>query len=71
MQFLEGVIVQGFLQVLEPSVTVHSRKQDVDVATQAAESAAKSYKEISGKEIEIKVEGILSDDGCVQFSILT
>jgi len=71
VQFLEGVIVQGFLQVLEPSVTVHSRKQDTDVATQAAENAAKSYKEISGREIEFKVEGILSDDGAGGIKLVT
>jgi V-type H+-transporting ATPase subunit E len=63
IQFLEGVIVQAFLQVLEPSVTIHSRKRDVGVAEQAAESAARTYKEISGRDIDFGVEGTLSDDG--------
>lgn len=63
IQFLEGVIVQGFLQILEPSVTVHSRKRDVDVAKRAAESAARTYKDISGKDIEFDVQGTLDDDG--------
>lgn len=63
IQFLEGVTVQGFLQVLEPSVTVHARKKDVDDVKQAAANAAKAYKEISGRDIEFEVEGSLSDDG--------
>ncbi|KAF8066800.1 ATPase, V1/A1 complex, subunit E [Lyophyllum atratum] len=62
VQFLEGVIVQGFLQVLEPGVTIHVRGRDVDVGKQAAASAEKSYKEISGRDIEYEVEGTLSDD---------
>jgi V-type H+-transporting ATPase subunit E len=63
VQFLEGVIVQAYLQILEPFVTVYSRTKDVDVVKRAAESAAKSYKEISGRDIEFEVEGTLSDEG--------
>ncbi|ESK85475.1 vacuolar atp synthase subunit e [Moniliophthora roreri MCA 2997] len=63
VQFLEGVIVQGFLQILEPSVTVHTRKKDVDLVKQASEAASKSYKDISGRDVEFEVEGNLSDDG--------
>ncbi|KAG5645936.1 hypothetical protein DXG03_004725 [Asterophora parasitica] len=61
-QFLEGVIVQGFLQVLESSVTVHSRAKDEELAKKAAEGAATAYKEISGREVQWAVEGSLSDD---------
>ncbi|KAJ7198741.1 ATPase, V1/A1 complex, subunit E [Mycena pura] len=63
VQFLEGVIVQGFLQVLEPSVTLHCRKRDVAVAKQAAEGAAKTYKDLSGRDVKFAVEGTLGDDG--------
>jgi ATP synthase (E/31 kDa) subunit len=63
IQFLEGVIVQGFLQVLEPIVTIHSRTCDVGVAKQAAESAVRTYKKISGRDIEFDVEGTLGDEG--------
>ncbi|KAK7062559.1 V-ATPase V1 sector subunit E [Paramarasmius palmivorus] len=63
VQFLEGVIVQGFLQILEPSVTVYSRKKDVDLVKQASEAAAKQYKEISGRDVEVEVEGTLNDEG--------
>ncbi|KAF9465858.1 ATPase, V1/A1 complex, subunit E [Collybia nuda] len=63
VQFLEGVIIQAYLQILEPSVTVHSRKQDVDVVSRASESAATLYKEISGRDVEFEVQGTLSDEG--------
>jgi len=63
IQFLEGVIIQGFLSLLEPSATIHSRKSDVAYVEQAAENAAGLYTEISGREIEFTVEGSLSNDG--------
>ncbi|KII85601.1 hypothetical protein PLICRDRAFT_116305 [Plicaturopsis crispa FD-325 SS-3] len=63
VQFLEGIIVQGFLQLLEPSVTVHSRPKDVELVKQASASAAETYKEISGREVTVEVEGSLSDEG--------
>jgi V-type H+-transporting ATPase subunit E len=56
--------VQGYLLLLEPSVTVHARKQDVAVVSQAAAAAAKTYTGISGREIQYDVEGTLTDDGC-------
>ncbi|KAI0826563.1 ATPase V1/A1 complex subunit E [Trametes gibbosa] len=62
MQFLEGVIVQGFLSLLEAEVTVHSRKKDVEVVQRAADGAAKQYNEISGRTIKPSVAGTLSDD---------
>ncbi|GLB41073.1 putative ATP synthase (E/31 kDa) subunit [Lyophyllum shimeji] len=62
VQFLEGVIVQGFLELLEPSVTIHVRNRDLGVGEQAAANAEKAYKEISGRSIKYEVEGILSDD---------
>ncbi|TFK37021.1 ATPase, V1/A1 complex, subunit E [Crucibulum laeve] len=62
VEFLQGEIVQAFLQMLEPSATIHSRKSDVEVVKKAAGEAAKQYKEISGRDIEFDVEGTLSDD---------
>lgn len=67
-QFLEGVIVQGFLQLMEPNVTVISRSQDVDVVTTASESAGRQYSEISGREINFEVDGSLSNNGYVTTS---
>ncbi|KAJ7043323.1 ATPase, V1/A1 complex, subunit E [Mycena alexandri] len=63
VQFLEGVIVQGFLQVMEPSTTIHVRARDVDLAGQAAAGAAETYKELSGREMKFEVEGSLAEDG--------
>jgi len=62
VQFLQGVIVQGFLQLLEPEVTIHTREADVDVAKEAAEAAAKEYKEISGRDIKHDVVASLSNE---------
>ena len=61
-QFLEGVITESFLYILEPSVGIYCRKSDVDIVNQAAANAAKAYKEISGRDIEFAVEGSISDD---------
>ncbi|KIJ39910.1 hypothetical protein M422DRAFT_780918 [Sphaerobolus stellatus SS14] len=61
-QLLEGIIVQSALQMMEPEITVHSRKKDTSLAGRAAEGAKAQYKEISGRDISIKVEGSLSDE---------
>ncbi|KAJ7176607.1 ATPase V1 A1 complex subunit E [Mycena filopes] len=63
VQFLEGVIVQGFLQVMEPSTTVHVRARDVELAGQAAAGAAETYNQLSGRKMQFQVEGSLADDG--------
>ena len=62
VQFLEGVIVQGVLSLLEPEVTVHAREKDVDVVQRAADGAAKQYAEISGRTVKVSVQGSLSND---------
>lgn len=64
-QFLEGIIIQGFLQLMESNVTVLARKKDSEIAKQATEGAAKQYHEISGREVDYEIEATLSDDGCV------
>ncbi|KAL1746778.1 ATPase, V1/A1 complex, subunit E [Schizophyllum fasciatum] len=61
-QYLEGMILQGFLILMEPSVTLHGRKKDHDVVRKAAENAQKNYKEISGRDISFEVQGTLPDD---------
>lgn len=61
-KFLEDVILQGFLQILEPSIKVYTRPADVEVAKSAAESAKEKYKEISGRDLEFEVIGELSED---------
>ncbi|KAK0240823.1 ATPase, V1/A1 complex, subunit E [Armillaria nabsnona] len=63
VQFLEGFISQGFLQLMEPSVTLFARKQDVSLVEEAAANAAQTYKEISGWEVKYNIEGSLGGDG--------
>jgi len=60
--FLVGVLTQGYLYLMEPSVVVHSRKSDVTAVEEAAFTAAEKYKEISGRDIKVDVKGTLSDD---------
>jgi hypothetical protein len=62
VKFLQDTIVQGFLQLLEPSVTLHCREQDVDVVHRAGERASKTYKDISGRDVQFDVEGTLNDE---------
>lgn len=62
VQFLEGVIVQGLLQLLEPSATVYTRAKDEVVAGRALDCAKKTYHDISGREVELELDASLSDE---------
>jgi hypothetical protein len=57
------VIVQGFLQIMEPKVFVHTRTQDVDAAEQAAEGASKTYQDLTGQTVEFEIEPDLGKEG--------
>lgn len=61
-QFLEGVITQGLLMLLEPVVTIYARRKDSDIIQKAVDDSKRSYKEISGRNVEIHIEESLSDD---------
>ncbi|OSX62208.1 hypothetical protein POSPLADRAFT_1142789 [Postia placenta MAD-698-R-SB12] len=61
-QFLQSVIVQGYLQLLEPEVTVLVREKDFEFAQQAADNAAAQYTEISGRIVTPTVKPALSND---------
>lgn len=61
-QFLEGAVVQGFLQLMETRVTLHVREQDADIMQKAGEAAADSYAQISGREVSFELETTLSED---------
>lgn len=61
-QFLESVIVQGLLQLLEPSATVHTRAKDEAITERALEGAKKTYYEMSGREVEVELDASLSDE---------
>jgi len=62
VQFLEGILTESFLYIMEPSVVIFSRASDVDVVEQAAEAASKAYKQISGRDISFEVGGEIPDD---------
>ncbi|KAH6904270.1 vacuolar H+ ATPase E1 [Coprinopsis sp. MPI-PUGE-AT-0042] len=53
-KFMQDVILQGFLAIMEAEVTVYCRKQD--------KSAVSAYKDLSGKDISFQVDASLSDD---------
>lgn len=57
--------MQGYLQLLEPNATVYCRKKDLEVTREAAKTAGRTYKEISGRDIQVEVEGSLNDEGYV------
>ncbi|KAH7890393.1 ATPase V1 A1 complex subunit E [Phlebopus sp. FC_14] len=62
VQFLEGVIVQGYLQFMEQKVTLLTREQDVEVVQKAGQAASDTYTQISGRQLSFDVEGVLSSD---------
>lgn len=66
VQFLQGNIVQGFLQLLEPEVNIHVREADAAVAKEAAEGAAKQYSDISGLQVKYTLITSLSPDLSVE-----
>ena len=68
-QFLEGIITEGLLRLLDSEVTVKARRRDTDIVRLAAQHARGAYKEISGRDVEIQVEGSLSDNGYANFSL--
>jgi len=64
-QFLEGILAESFLYILEPTVVICSRKSDVDIVKRAATTASRTYKEISGRDISFEVRGTVSDEAYV------
>lgn len=65
MQFLEGAILQGYLQLLEPKVTLFSCGQDVELVQKAGAAAAETYTQISGRVVTFEVQATLNSDGYV------
>lgn len=62
VQFLQSVIIQGLLALLETDVVIFARDKDVEMAQKALENALKQYKEISGRTVNAKVQGGLSEE---------
>ncbi|QRW21066.1 V-type H+-transporting ATPase subunit E [Rhizoctonia solani] len=59
---LKSIIVQGLLSLLEPSATVSARPKDVGLVEKAVQAAQAEYKEISGRDVEVKVEDTLPEN---------
>ena len=62
VQFLEGITLQALLQILETAATVHVRSKDVELFKGTLDSLKKQYTEISGRQVDVQVEGSLDDE---------
>ncbi|KAG9311359.1 ATPase V1 A1 complex subunit E [Chiua virens] len=60
-QFLQGAIVQGFLQLMEPTVTLSVRERDVELTQRAGDAAVEAFTQLSGHSIVFDVQGTLSN----------
>ncbi|OCB90712.1 vacuolar H+ ATPase E1 [Sanghuangporus baumii] len=60
-QLIEGIVLQGLLQLVEPEVRVLTRPKDVKLAEKAGEGAKEQYVSITGRDISVSVVGDLSD----------
>ncbi|XP_069018894.1 V-type proton ATPase subunit E 1a [Embiotoca jacksoni] len=63
---LEGLLLQGFYQLLEPKVTVRCRQQDVEMVQVAVNKNIMKYKEAVKSNIVVKIdrERFLPSDIC-------
>jgi len=61
-QFLESLIVEGLLRLMEPEVIVSSRKKDGALVEIAVNNGVQQYREISGRDVKVAVEASLRDD---------
>jgi len=61
-QFLEGVIVQGFLQLMEPKITLVVREQDADITQKSGEAAASTYNDLSGRKVSFQIDTSLNNE---------
>ncbi|WFD30844.1 V-ATPase V1 sector subunit E [Malassezia sp. CBS 17886] len=59
---LEELLLQGLLELVEPSVVVQARSGDVQLVQEVAPAAAKRYEEQTGRKTDAKVtEGLPKD----------
>ncbi|XP_059190705.1 V-type proton ATPase subunit E 1a [Centropristis striata] len=63
---LQGLLLQGFFQLLEPKVTVRCRQQDVEIAQDAVLKIIPIYKEAVKSNIAVRIdqERFLSSEIC-------
>jgi V-type H+-transporting ATPase subunit E len=62
VQFIESVVVQALLQLLEPSATEYARSKGEAIARRALDGAKKTHYDISGRQVEIDLDASLSND---------
>ncbi|PWA33121.1 hypothetical protein CCH79_00013017 [Gambusia affinis] len=55
-KLLEGLVLQGFYQLLEPKVTIRCRQQDVDMVQAAVNKNITIYKETVKSNITVRVD---------------
>lgn len=55
-ELLQGLILQGLLQLMEEKVTVTCKSTDVQLTQAAAKEAEKQYKEKSGRTTTVTVQ---------------
>jgi V-type H+-transporting ATPase subunit E len=60
-ELLQGLILQGLLQLMEDQVTVTARSTDVQIVQQAAQAAERSYTDKSGRKTKVTVQEGLSE----------
>uniref|UniRef100_A0A3B4BUE0 ATPase H+ transporting V1 subunit E1a n=2 Tax=Pygocentrus nattereri TaxID=42514 RepID=A0A3B4BUE0_PYGNA len=53
---LEGLVLQGFYQLLEPKVTIRCRKDDVPMVEAAVQKNIPIYKEAVKSNIEVRID---------------
>ncbi|KAI3620249.1 hypothetical protein CBS9595_002216 [Malassezia furfur] len=61
-KLLENLLLQGLLDLVEPSVEVTARSGDVQLVQEVSDSAVKRYKEITGRDTKVSVKDGLSKD---------
>ncbi|KAM9754584.1 V-type proton ATPase subunit E 1a [Menidia menidia] len=55
-KLLEGLLLQGFFQLLEPKVTVRCRKQDVEMVQAAVNNTIPVYKEAVKSTVTVRID---------------
>lgn len=55
-QVLKGLIMQGLFQLLEPSVTIRCRQQDLEIVKKGKDAAVEEYKKATKKSTEVTVD---------------
>ncbi|KAH0617089.1 hypothetical protein JD844_028727 [Phrynosoma platyrhinos] len=53
---LDGLVLQGFYQLLEPKMTVRCRKQDLPLVRNAVQKSIPIYKTTTKKEVDIHID---------------